>query len=109
MGTYNIAHSSNTLTVKLEGKFDQQLTAEFVKAFQTEVGKINAANTELVFLAENFQVLGADMHDTLAGCFKLYQTIGFKKISMNLGKNMVLKMQVNRIAIAAGLKNFEMV
>ncbi len=107
MGTYQVTHNQNTLTVKLEGKFDQALTAEFVNAFQTEVAKIQPANTELKFLAENFQVLGADMHDTLKSCFELYQKLGFKKVLMDLGTNAILNMQVKRIAAAAGLQNVE--
>lgn len=109
MGTYNITHDQNTMIVKLEGKFDQDLTAQFVQAFQAEVGKIQPADTELRFLAGTFQVLGADMTDTLRGCFELYQKIGFKKILMDLGSNAVLSMQVKRLATAAGLKNFDII
>ncbi|HEX3039289.1 MAG TPA: hypothetical protein VHP54_03230 [Caproiciproducens sp.] len=107
MGTYNITHGINVLKVELSGKFDVESKSRFLQDFQSEVAKIQPSNTELQFSAGNFQILAADSQNGLIACFELYQKIGFKKITMNLGNNAILGMQVKRLAAEAGLKNFE--
>ncbi len=109
MGIYDVKTFQNTLTVTLEGKFTNEDTLSFLKAFNDGVKKIVPANTELIFHASKFQVLPADMHDALGNCFKLYKSLGFKKITMDMGDNVIVIMQVKRIAKEVGLDNFDIV
>jgi len=107
MGAYNISTGLNTLTVTLQGEFTQEDHPKFLAAFKAGVNKIQPANCELVFNAGNFQVLSPDMHDRLRECFILYKGYGFKKITMNIGDNIFVAMQVKRIAKDTGLDNFD--
>jgi two-component sensor histidine kinase len=109
MGNYNITRGINVLKVEVSGKFDDETRNQFLQEFQSEVAKIQPSNTELQFSAGDFQVLAAERQDGLIACFKLYQKIGFKKITMNLSNNAILGMQIKRLAASAGLTNFEIV
>lgn len=107
MGTYNFSTNGDKMNIALAGSFDKPTVEGFVAKFNTEVKKIQPAKCELVIETSQMQVQPGDMHDTLKGCFKLYGSAGFKKISMNVGDNVILAMQARRIAKEAGLSNVE--
>jgi hypothetical protein len=109
MASYKITQGLNTLRIELEGKFGPEIGDKYLTEFNAVVRKIQPANTDLIFKAADFQVLGSDLQDSLKQCFELYHKIGFKKISMDLGSNVILSMQVKRLAAAAGLTNFEII
>lgn len=107
MKKYTITTGINTLTVDLEGKFEQEDAKSFVSEFKEKLSKVQPNNCELIFNAGKLHVASPDMHDTLRNCFEMYEKIGFKKITMFLENNVILGMQVKRLASDAGLSNFE--
>ncbi len=109
MGTYKIDLMADRLKMTLAGKFDQALTEKVVQDFLNETKKIRPSNYILEIDASTFQVLPSEMHDTLKGCFELYKSAGFKQVLMHHGDNVILSMQVKRIAKEAGLDNFEII
>lgn len=107
MGNFKVEPKDKQLFITLSGKFTPEDHPKFIAAFNDGVSKVTPKDTELVFDAGDFQVLSPDMHDKLAECFKLYDSKGFKKITMNIGANVFVSMQVKRIAKDVGLTNFE--
>ena len=109
MATFRFSSAPGVFYVTLEGLFNKDSAAQYVNSFLYELNKIDPPNCELYFDVTKFQLLPAEMLETLEGCFKLYQSIGFKKILINLGGNTILGMQVTRIAKRAGLENYELI
>jgi len=101
--------TKKNLSVKLIGKFGNDDVGSFVQAFTNTVKLIKPAECTLTFDAKELQVSQQEMLPMLENCFGLYKSIGFKKIYMNMGDNVVLKMQVNRIARKSGLTNCEVI
>ena len=109
MGSYSIAKKPEKLILTLEGRFDDETAKKFVQDFMSEVKSIIPSQYILEVEAGEMNVISQDMQDTLKECFKLYQSIGFKKVSFHLKANAILTMQVKRIATEAGLNNLELV
>lgn len=107
MNKYTVTPGINTLTIDLEGKFEEEDAKNFVDDFKKGLSKVQPNSCELIFNAGKLHVVSPDMHNQLKNCFELYQKIGFKKITMFLENNVILGMQVKRLASDAGLSNFE--
>lgn len=108
MGSYNITTSIGQINVSLEGSFTPENAQNFVKDFKTEVTKVNPATCHLVLDGTRLAISPAQMVDLLRNCFAMYKGMGFKRITMNPGSNVVLRMQVSRLAKEAGLTGFEL-
>jgi hypothetical protein len=109
MGKYKIAVTPDKINLTLEGKFTQEEIQQFSDSFQSEMKKINPTQYTLEIDAAKFQVLPSELHDSLKGCFELYQHFGFKQVLMHHETNVILSMQVKRIASEAGLLNFDII
>lgn len=109
MNKFKITPGTDTLTVDLEGKFDKESADEFIEEFNSILKTVNPKNCELIFNAGRMNVVSPDLHESLKNCFKMYQKIGFKKISVFLENNVILGMQVKRLANDAGLSNYEII
>lgn len=107
MASYNIAKQPEKLLLTLEGRFDEETAGRFVKDFMAETSKIIPSQYILEITAADLNVVSPDMQESLKSCFKLYQSVGFKKVLMHLAGNAILAMQVKRLAADAGLSNFE--
>jgi hypothetical protein len=109
MGSYSIVKKPEKLVLTLEGRFDEETAGKFFKDFTNETSKIVPSQYSLEVVATELNVVSPDMQESLKSCFKLYQSIGFKKVLMQLKGNAILAMQVKRIAADAGLDNFEII
>ena len=107
MANYSIIKKPEVLFLTLEGRFDEETAGKFVKDFTAETSKIIPTQYTLEIDAGEVSVISPDMQETLKSCFKLYQSVGFKKVLMHLKGNAILSMQVKRLAADAGLANFE--
>lgn len=108
MGIYKFSSMPGSFSITLEGLFTPEETDQFVSGFMSEIKKIQPSKSELIFDVTKFQILPANMHETLKNCFQMYQSFGFKKILIYLGGNAILGMQVRRIATEAGMENYEL-
>jgi hypothetical protein len=109
MATYSFSHGPNTLTVTLSGSFDQPQAEQYVKDFQAEVAKIQPSKTEMRFLASEHSIVGANMQQDLIDCLNLYKSFGFKKVVVDFGSNVIMKMQAKRLASSIGFPNLEII
>lgn len=107
MKKFKIALENDTLTIELEGKFDKENADSFTQEFKETLKNVQPEKCELIINAGKLHVASPDLHESLKNCFRLYEKIGFKKITILLENNVILGMQAKRLAGEAGLSNFE--
>lgn len=110
-GFYSIEVNSVQKVVNMEvgGSFTPEKVEQFLKDYNQNINSIQAAQYELRFDCLSLEIVTQDMVPHLQGCFELYKSSGFKKVVVEIKKNAIIKMQLNRIAKNAGLDAFEVV
>ncbi len=107
MGNYKVSVTANAVNVMCEGNFTPEDAQAFVKEFNKQVASIKPVNYHLSLDASKLAVSPAEMQEILKGCLALYKSLGFERISLNVGSNVVLKMQLQRLAKEVGLGSIE--
>jgi len=101
------------LYAKAFGSFGPADANGFVSDYNAILKAVNVNELELQFDCKELKVSGkdvksgVDMTNMLKACLEMYKKDGFKKIIFNCEKNLVLKMQLQRLAKEVGLPNFE--
>lgn len=84
----------------------------FVSDYNIILKGANATDLELQFDCKELKVSGkdiqsgVDMTNMLKSCLEMYKNSGFKKIVFDCEKNLVVKMQLQRLGKEASLPNF---
>ncbi|NGX96656.1 MAG: hypothetical protein G4V63_15995, partial [Candidatus Afipia apatlaquensis] len=81
----------------------------YVQDFKKNLSTIIPSEYQLNFKASGYKVLTQDLIPMLKNCFEMYKQANFKKIYIDMGGNVVQKMQVKRVVNSVGLSNFEIV
>ena len=97
------------INAKVKGVFKPEDAAYFVAEYTNIVNQIDAKEYELIFDCTELRVNTQDMVTVLKGCFDMYKKDEFKKLVFDCGSNLSLKMQCNRVARLAELKNYEVI
>ncbi|PRR83419.1 hypothetical protein [Clostridium vincentii] len=103
------------LFAKAFGSFGPNDANAFVQEYLTILKPVNATEYELLFDCKDLKVTGkdlktgTDMTALLAACIDQYKKDGFKKVIFTCDKNIVIKMQLSRLAKKADLPNFEVI
>lgn len=108
MGSYNFSTSFKEMNISFEGAFTPEDAQNFVNDFKNQVVKVNPATCYLNLDGTKLAISPAQMVDMLRSCFAMYKAAGFNHVTMNPGSNVVLRMQVSRLAKEAGLTDFEL-
>ncbi len=104
------SESKKTFNIVLKGNFDPESGRAYVEAYNKNINSINPSEYILEFDCVELAVSGQESLPVLRSCFETYAKAGFKKvISIIDSKNIVLGMQINRIARETGLPNFELI
>lgn len=109
--TYNI--TKNIAAKKVEVIVGDQISLtdaqKFAVEFQKTADSIDAGSFELHVDCTGMKVLNAEIADALEGAMGLYRQAGFQKIIFVVQNDVILKMQLSRIARKAGLTNAEVI
>lgn len=95
--------TKKVMNVKVWGMFKPEDATEFVVDFQSASSTLETSEYVLSFDTKELSVSVQEMIPMLEGCFKMYKEMGFKKVLIDVGNNVTLKMQLNRVARSAGL------
>ncbi len=107
MGNYKVSVTATAVNVMCEGNFTPEDAQAFVKEFNKQVASITPAKYHLSLDASKLAVSPAEMQEILKGCLTLYKSLGFNQISLRIGDNVILKMQLQRLAKEVGLSSIE--
>ena len=109
MGSFSISSTSNSINAVCEGMFTQQDAMSYVENFKKEAAKVTPAKCHLSLDGSKLSVSPKEMQEILTNVLALYKSMGFNDVTMNLGTNAILKMQISRIASEAGFTDFKVV
>ncbi len=111
VSTYKI--KKNEALKKIEIYVGEKITLAEVERFTTEfqrtVSSIDATSFDLEIDCTNMKVLTPDLTVNLTEAMGLYKQVGFKKNIFVVQNDVVLKMQLTRLARNAGLTNAEVI
>ncbi|MBU3112633.1 hypothetical protein [Clostridium lacusfryxellense] len=105
--------SKQILFAKAFGSFGPADANGFVTEYNVILKSASAKDLELQFDCKELKVSGkdvksgVDMTNMLKACLEMYKKDGFKKIVFDCEKNLVMKMQLQRLAKEVALPNFE--
>lgn len=98
MGSFKFATSAQQIDATVEGTFTPGDAQAFLAEYNKAIAKVNPAQSTLNITTTNLAVSSKDMQDILKGCIELYKSTGFKKVVMICGDNVIVKMQLQRLA-----------
>lgn len=107
--SFNNNAGTSTLSVTFEGRFEKKDGNDFISEYKNTIKSIDATKYVLDLDCIKLTVATPDVAAQLGDCFKMYSEDNFKMVKFRLGNNIVLKMQFDRLAKQAGLKNYEFV
>lgn len=111
MSKYSITVNSaiKKLDIAVEGTVSPAEAESFIKDYNRKISSIDTSAFEVVFNCTDLNVSAPDMLLILKGCFELYKQANYKKYTFLMKKNVVLKMQLSRLAREVGLANMEFI
>lgn len=93
------ADRTRKLFIATVGGFFQMSDAEgFIRDFMQEGSTIQASEYTLVVDASGLSTVKQDLLDILEQAFKMYMTLGFKKIYMVESNSAITSMQIRKVA-----------
>ncbi len=107
MGNFRVNVSDAVVDVMCEGAFTPEDAQAFLADFNKKVATITPSKYHLSLDASKLAVSPAEMQEMLKGCLSLYKSLGFGRISLNVGTNVIVKMQLQRLAKEVGLNSIE--
>lgn len=111
----NLDKTKKIMFAKAFGSFGPADANGFVSDYTALLKTVNAKEYELQFNCKELKVSGkdvksgTDMTNMLKGCLEMYKNEEFKSILFDCTKNIVLKMQLNRLCKEAGLLNAKLI
>lgn len=109
MGSFNIQvdDANKVFHAEVEGTFSPEDGMKSIEAYQSSIAKIFVPDYVIDIDCTKLNVSAPDALPILEGCFQLYKKDGFKRVTLKIAKNPILKMQLSRIARAVQLDNLE--
>ncbi|WP_172196473.1 hypothetical protein [Saccharibacillus qingshengii] len=102
--------SAKKVDMKVSGTFTPQDYQNFVRDYAKMASSIDAKNFTLEVDCREMDLLGTEEVDKLKGSFASYKETGFQKVVFIISSaQMIIKMQLARVAREAGLTNTEIV
>lgn len=105
----DVQNAKNNIYVNVVGVFTPQQAESFHKDYQKQVNSIESDKYVLEVDCKDMQVINQDMIPKLTQSFEMYKASGFKKIEFLISNNVVIKMQLNRIARTVNLPSYEII
>jgi len=109
MGSFNIRidQAGKIFHAEVEGTFSPEDGMKSIEAYQTSIASISVPEYSIDIDCTKLNVSAPDALPILEGCFQLYKKDGFKKVTLRIAKNPILKMQLSRIGRTVQLENLE--
>lgn len=109
LATYQIRKdvTNKTIHISVGDKMTKEIAEKFVREYDMTVRSVNAAEYTLDIDCTNMKVLTPELADELEASFNVYKASGINKIIFQIQNDIVLKMQVSRLARKVGLMNTE--
>lgn len=104
--TVNSAQKTMSLQI-LVPSFTPADAQAFVADFNRKVQSITASEFTFNLDCTEMTVVTPQMVPELEACYKLYKEAGFKKVIFKVKNNVILKMQLGRLARGVGLSQVE--
>ncbi|MEK4386234.1 hypothetical protein MKZ25_10550 [Solibacillus sp. FSL W7-1464] len=95
----------NVVNIFVNGKMTMEDANAFVADYNAKMKAITPSTFNLEVDCTEMQLLNADMTANLTEVMKMYKATGFKQVKFTVANNLTLKMQLSRLANAAGLTN----
>lgn len=111
MGSFNIQvdNANKVLKAKVEGTFSSEDGMKSVEAYQKSIANLTVPEYEIDIDCTELNVTAPDTLPILEACFQMYKNDGFKKVTLRLVKNPILKMQLSRVARTVQLTSYEII
>lgn len=107
MQTYHITKENKKIFITVERTLISGNTQQYLSDFSKIMEGVNPHEYELFIDGTKYIITSLEMQDTLKMHLTHFKELGFKKITIKIGNNVVLKLQVSRIAKYAGLEDVE--
>ncbi|QGH33679.1 hypothetical protein GI584_06445 [Gracilibacillus salitolerans] len=101
--------TSKTVYMNVVGAFTPDQADKFHQDYEKQIGSISTIDYVLQVDCKDMKVINQEMTPKLTQSFELYKKSGFKKIEFLINNNVVIKMQLNRIAKTVDLPNYEII
>lgn len=111
MGSFNIKidQAAKVFHAEVEGTFSPEDGMAAVESYGKAVSGISAPEYEIDIDCTNLNVTAPETLPLLESCFQMYKKDGFKKVTLRISKNPILKMQLGRLARGVQLNNCDIV
>ncbi|MEC0138112.1 hypothetical protein P4H94_14725 [Paenibacillus macerans] len=111
MGSFNIKidQSAKVFHAEVEGTFSPEDGQASIEAYSKAISTISVPEYEIDIDCTKLNVSAPDSLPLLEGCFALYKKDGFKKVTLRIVKNPILKMQLSRVARTVKLDSYEII
>lgn len=105
MGSYKINHLAalNKISIVVEGFFKPSEAQSYITDYKAIVQKIKTKEYDLEVDASKQAVTDKEVKEIMLEAFKLYNSSGFKSVTIKLKDNPLLKMQCKRILSENGM------
>lgn len=109
LSTYQIRKDAvnKKIFISVGDKMTKDVAGKFVREYDMTVRSVNAAEYTLDIDCTHMKVLTPELADELEASFNVYKASGINKILFQIQDDIVLKMQVSRLARKVGLTNTE--
>lgn len=107
--TINVNNIKKEFYVEVNGTLSNKQVDQFVSDYNRKVNAISASDFILRLDAKELNLVSPELVPQLEACYELYKQSGFKKTIFEIPNNVIIKMQLNRIARKVGLENTEFV
>ncbi|WP_208588773.1 hypothetical protein [Gracilibacillus suaedae] len=105
----DVKTTSKTVYMNVVGTFTPDQADKFHQDYEKQIGSISTIDYVLQVDCKDMKVINQEMTPKLTQSFKLYKKSGFKKVEFLITNNVVIKMQLNRIAKTVDLPNYEII
>lgn len=101
--TIHVNEASKIVNMSVAGQMTMEDAKHFVEEYVAKIGPINGPDYDLFVDCTEMKLLSQELSDNLTEVMKMYKETGFKKVIYTIKENVVLKMQLARVARNAGL------
>jgi len=111
MGSFNIRidQAAKVFHAEVEGTFSPEDGMASIEAYGKAISTISVPEYEIDIDCTKLNVSAPETLPLLEGCFEMYKKDGFKKVTLRISKNPILKMQLGRVARGVKLDNYEII
>ncbi|EHB63572.1 MULTISPECIES: hypothetical protein [Paenibacillus] len=111
MGSFNIKidQAAKVFHAEVEGTFSPEDGMASIEAYGKAISTISVPEYEIDIDCTKLNVSAPETLPLLEGCFEMYKKDGFKKVTLRISKNPILKMQLGRVARGVKLDNYEII